>query len=95
MMEAARQHDLPVATLEPKAALIAVARYFDHLWLAETLDQCQDLLKRCLTEISWRTFRHRAGRKFPRLSKSRHGKWASVNGIDYKISYLGKRYYIY
>jgi hypothetical protein len=77
MLEAARHHDLPVATLETKAALIAVARYLDRLWLADTLDQCRDLLKRCLAEISWRTYQPRPGRKFPRLSKSRHGKWAN------------------
>jgi len=77
MLEAARYHDLPVANLETKAALVAVARYLDLLWIAETLDECQDLLRRCLTEISWRTYHPRSGRKFPRLSKSRHGKWAN------------------
>jgi hypothetical protein len=77
MLEAARQHDLPVATLETKAALVAVARYLDHLWLAETLDECRDLLRRGLTEISWRTYQPRSGRKFPRISKSRYGKWAN------------------
>jgi hypothetical protein len=77
MLEAARQHNLPVANLETKAALVAVARYLDRLWLADTLDECQDLLKRCLTEISWRTYQPRPGRKFPRLSRSRHGKWAN------------------
>jgi Transposase DDE domain len=77
MLEAARQHDLPVGNLETKAALVAVARYLDRLWLAETLEQCQELLGRCLTEISWRTYQPRFGRKFPRLSKSRHGKWAN------------------
>jgi hypothetical protein len=77
MLEAARLYNLPVATLETKAALIAVGRYLDRLWLAESLDACRDLLKRCLTEISWRTYQPRPGRKFPRLSKSRHGKWAN------------------
>jgi hypothetical protein len=77
MLEAAQHHGLPVANLETKAALVAVARYLDRLWTAETLDKCQDLLRRCLTEISWRTYHPRAGRKFPRLSKSRHGKWAN------------------
>lgn len=77
MLEAARHHDLPVANLETKAALVAVARYLDRLWLAETLDQCQELLRRCLAEISWRKYRPRPGRKFPRKSKSRHGKWAN------------------
>ena len=77
MLEAARQHDIPVANLETKAALVAVVRYLDRLWLAETLDQCQELLRRCLAEISWRKYRPRPGRKFPRKSKSRHGKWAN------------------
>jgi hypothetical protein len=77
MLEAARQQDLPVAELETKAALVAVARYLDRLWIAATLEQCQELLGRCLAEISWRTYRPRPGRKFPRKSKSRHGKWAN------------------
>ena len=77
MLEAARQHDIPVANLETKAALVAVARYLDRLWIAETLDQCQDLLTRCMAEISWRKYHPRPGRKFPRKSKSRHGKWAN------------------
>jgi hypothetical protein len=77
MLEAARQHDLPVATLETKAALVAVARYLDRLWITETLDECQELLIRCLAEISWRTYHPRPGRTFPRLSKTRHSKWAN------------------
>jgi len=76
MLEAARQQDLPVTELETKAALVAVARYLDRLWIAETLDQCQELLRRCLAEIFWRKYRPRPGRTFPRKSKSRHGKWA-------------------
>jgi hypothetical protein len=48
MLEAAWQHDLPVATLETKAALIATVRYLDRLWLAESLAACRDLLRRCL-----------------------------------------------
>jgi len=65
MLEAARQHDLPVANLETKAALVAVARYLDRLWIAETLDQCQELLRRCLAEISWRTYRPKARWQIP------------------------------
>lgn len=76
MLEAAQQHAKPVEELETKAALIAVARYLDRIFLAETLEQCQELCRRCLAEISWRTYRPRPGRKFPRKSKSRHGKWA-------------------
>ena len=77
MLESARQHDIPVENLETKAALVAVARYLDHLLLAESLEECQELLKRCLAEISWRKYYPRPGRKFPRKSKSRHGKWAN------------------
>jgi len=77
MLEAAQQHHKPVENLETKAALIAVARYLDRIFLAETLEQCQELCRRCLAEISWRTYRPRHGRKFPRKSKSRHGKWAN------------------
>lgn len=77
MLETAQQHTQPVENLETKAALIAVARYLDRLFMAETLEQCQDLCRRCLAEISWRTYRPRPGRKFPRRSKSRHGKWAN------------------
>ena len=77
MLEAARQQELPVADLETKAALVAAARYLDRLLLAETLEQCQELTRYCLAEITWRQYRCRPGRKFPRKSKSRHGKWAT------------------
>ena len=77
MLEAARQQNLPVAKLETKAALEAVARYLDRLWIAETLEQCRELL----TPLSGRNLLEkippRPGRKFPRKSKSRHGKWAN------------------
>jgi hypothetical protein len=77
MFEAAKQSDLPVDNLETKAALLAVSRYLDRLLLAETIQQCQELLTYCLTEIAWRKYQPRPGRKFPRKSKSRHGKWAN------------------
>ena len=77
MLEAASHHDKPVENLETKAALLAVARYLDRLLRAPTLKQCQELCQRCLAEIAWRTYRPRPGRKFPRRSKSRHGKWAN------------------
>jgi hypothetical protein len=77
MLEAAQQYHKPVEHLETKAALVAVARYLDRLFLAATLEQCQGLCQRCLAEIAWRTYRPRPGRKFPRRSKSRHGKWAN------------------
>ncbi len=77
MLQAARQQELPVEDLETKSALVAVARYLDRLLIADTLEQCQELTKHCLAEIAWRKYRPRPGRKFPRKSKSRHGKWAN------------------
>jgi IS4 transposase len=77
MLEAAQRHAQPVQHLETKAALLAVVRYLDRLLLAQTLEQCQDLGRCCLAEITWRTYRPRPGRKFPRRSKSPHGKWAN------------------
>lgn len=77
MLEAARQQKIPVEDLETKSALVAVARYLDRLLIADTLEQCQELTRHCLGEISWRKYRPRPGRKFPRKSKSRHGKWAN------------------
>lgn len=66
MLEAARQHELPVEDLETKSSLMAVARYLDRLLIADTLEQCQEITKHCLAEISWRKYRRRPSRKFPR-----------------------------
>ena len=77
MLESARLHDVPVEDLETKAALVAVARYLDRIFMAETIEQGQKLIILCLAEISWRKYHPRPGRKFPRKSKSRHGKWAN------------------
>lgn len=77
MLEAAHQNELPVEDLETKSALVAVTRYLDRLLIADTLQQCQELTRHCLAEIAWRKYRPRPGRKFPRKSKSRHGKWAN------------------
>lgn len=77
MLEAAVKHDIPVENLETKAALEAVARYLDRLLLTDHLEQCHQLISRCLAEISWRRYHPRPNRKFPRKSKSRQGKWAN------------------
>lgn len=77
MLESAELHDIPVENIETKAALQAVARYLDRMLIAETVEQCQELCRRCLAEISWRKYRPRPNRQFPRKSKSRHGKWAN------------------
>jgi hypothetical protein len=80
MLAAAQQHAQPLENVETKAALLGVARYLDRLLLAANLEQCQDLCRRGLAEISWRTYRPRPGRKLPRRSKSRHGNWADKWG---------------
>jgi hypothetical protein len=55
---------MPVAELETKAALEAVARYLDRLLIAHTLEECRELLNRCLAEIAWRRYPHRPWRPF-------------------------------
>jgi hypothetical protein len=77
MLEAAGEYNLPVDNLETTASLEAVARHLDRLLLVHDLEQCQALIRRCLAEISWRRYRPRPNRKFPRKSKSRYGKWAN------------------
>jgi hypothetical protein len=77
MLESAEHHNIPLENLETKASLEAVARYLDRMLIAETIEQCQELCRRCLIEISWKKYRPRPNRKFPRRSKSRHGKWAN------------------
>jgi hypothetical protein len=39
-----------------EVGLVAVARYLDRLLMAETCEECQSLLNRCLAEISWRKY---------------------------------------
>ena len=72
ILEAARQHEMPVEDLETKSSLVAVAGYLDRFLIADTLGQSQELTMHCLAEISWRKYRPRPGPKFPRKAKSRH-----------------------
>lgn len=76
MLETANAHHISADHIETKAALLAVSRYLDHIWLAHSLQQCQRLLNRCMHEIAWRRYRPRPGRSYPRRSKSHIGKWA-------------------
>jgi hypothetical protein len=76
IMETSISHEIPLENIEIKAALLAVSRYLDRLWLATSVEHCENLLKRCIAEISWRRYRPRPGRKYPRKSKSHRGKWA-------------------
>jgi hypothetical protein len=76
ILETASAYHIPQDHIETKAALLAVSRYLDRLWLAHSLDQCAALLVQCLREISWRRYRPRPGRSYPRRSKSHFGKWA-------------------
>lgn len=76
IMETSMSYEIPLENIEIKAALLAVSRYLDRLWLATSVEDCENLLKRCIAEISWRRYRPRPGRKYPRKSKSHYGKWA-------------------
>lgn len=76
MMQTAELYEIPLENIETKAALLPVSRYLDRLWIANTVEDCEKLLNQCLAEISWRPYKHRPGRKYPRKSKSRFGKWA-------------------
>lgn len=76
MLETSNTYDIPIENIETKSALLAVCRYLDRLWLADTMEHCIHLLNRCMAEISWRRYRPRLGRKHPRKSKSHYGKWA-------------------
>ena len=74
-IEAARRQGVAPSEIAQTHALHAVSRYLDHLLTARTLDDCQRLLDRCITEIGWRRYRTRPDRTYPRRSKSSYGKW--------------------
>ena len=76
ILETASAYQIPQENIEAKAALLSFSRYLDRLWLACSLDQCAIIIARCLREISWRRYRPRPGRSYPRRSKSHTGKWA-------------------
>jgi len=75
-LEAATRHGIAPQQIPQQHAFLAVSRYLDHLLTAQTPDDCEQLLARCVDEIAWRRYKKRPGRSYPRQSKSGHGKWA-------------------
>lgn len=75
MMESAKEHGIPVATLCQQAAYLAVTRFIDKIWFSTTVEECENLLARCLLEITWQRYKKREGRSFPRKAKRSYGKW--------------------
>ena len=63
MMETADLYEIPLESVETKAALLAVSRYLDRLWIADTVDDCEKLLNLCLNEISWRLYKKTTWKK--------------------------------
>ena len=75
IMEAANEYFIPVDEVEQKSAFLAVSRFVDKIWTSETIDECEENYLRCIREISWRRYKKRPNRSYPRKSKSSFGKW--------------------
>jgi len=75
-LEAAQRHGIAPQQIPQQHAFLAVSRYLDHMLTAQTPEDCELLLARCVDEIAWRRYKKRPGRSYPRQSKSGHGKWA-------------------
>lgn len=75
ILQCAEDQGVPPATIAQKHAFLAVTRYLDRLLTASTAEECRHLIEACLEEISWRSYKKRPGRSFPRRSKSSYGKW--------------------
>lgn len=75
MMEAAAKFSLDIKEIAQKPAFLAVARFLDNMLLAATDEECLKWYQRCLAEISWRKYKKRPNRSYPRKSQSSFGKW--------------------
>lgn len=75
MLECAEQHDIPPNRIAQQHAFLAVTRYLDRILVAKTIDECAQLLSLCIDEISWRLYKKRPNRSYPRRSKTSYGKW--------------------
>jgi hypothetical protein len=73
--EAAARHGIAPSQIAQQHAFLAASRYLDRLFTAQTPEECEQLLNRCVDEIAWRRYKKRPGRSHPRRSKSRIGKW--------------------
>jgi hypothetical protein len=75
MLECAEQHDISPNRIAQQHAFLAVTRYLDRILVAKTIDECTHLLFLCIDEISWRLYKKRPNRSYPRRSKTSYGKW--------------------
>ena len=75
MMECSIKHEIPHDEIAQRHAFLAVSRHLDRVFTAETPEECLGLLETCIDEISWRRYKKRLDRSFPRRSKSSYGKW--------------------
>ncbi len=76
IMESALAHGIQPSEIAEKAAFHSVSRFLDKIWLCEDEQDCQRLIFHCLKEISWRKYKKRPGRRYPRKCKRSYGKWA-------------------
>ena len=76
IMESALAHGFLPSEIAQQAAFHATSRFLDRLLTARSRSQALALFKDCLAEISWKRYKKRPGRVFPRKSRSRTGKWA-------------------
>ena len=82
MMETADLYEIPLESVETKAALLAVSRYLDRLWIADTVDDCEKLLNLCLNEILFgdsikNDLEENIHENLKVASENGHSKWAS------------------
>ncbi len=75
MLHAAHAKGVDPSTIAQQHAFLAVTRYLDRMLLASDEHECLHLTVACIDEISWRRYRKRPGRSYPRRSKSSYGKW--------------------
>lgn len=73
--EAAARHGINPSEIAQQHAFLAASRYLDRLFTAQSPEECERLLDRCVDEIAWRRYKKRPGRSHPRRSKSSFGKW--------------------
>ena len=73
--EAAARHGIAPSQIAQQHAFLAASRYLDRLFTAQSPEECERLLSRCVDEIAWRRYKKRPGRSHPRRSKSSFGKW--------------------
>lgn len=75
ILQAADCYSMEPDSIAQKPAFLAVARFMDRILISNSIELCATWYYRCLKEISWRQYKKRPGRSYPRKSKSSYGKW--------------------